>query len=583
MQEWLMGFVRPHKRDGILAVIGAMLSAGLNLVPPALSRLLVNDVLIGRELRWLWPIIGASIGVAILYGIFSFMQAFLSERLGQAVLKRMRDQLYDHLTGLSYSFHDSVQTGQLMSRLTSDVQWVSMFFASFFTQGAQVVFTLVFVIAAIAILDWQLALVFAALMPFLTMLVLRFDHRIRPAFRAIRQQFAVMTTQLQENITGVRVVKAFGQEPREEETFNQTLDVLFDRNMDTTRLQSQFFPLFTLVGGVYGAVVFLFGGWQAIHHIISVGSLVALSSYVVMLVVPLRSIGMVMNLWAQFGAAGQRLWELMQEEVTVKSPPRPHHPAKVAGAIEFSHVYAEYRDATRPALEDISFKAEPGQSIALVGPTGSGKTSIISLIPRLYDTKSGTVLVDGVDVRQWDLVWLRRNIGVVPQETFLFSATVRENIAYGRPEASLAEVKRAAEMAQAAEFIDGMPRGYDTVIGERGVGLSGGQRQRIAIARALLINPPIIILDDATASVDLETEAAIQEATRTLLYGRTAIVVAHRLSSLQAAHEILVIDDGRIVQRGRHQALVSVPGIYHDVYEVQFRDQKQVLAATASA
>ncbi len=582
MQDWLMGFVRPHLRDGILAVIGAVFAAGLNLVPPALSRLLVNNVLIGHQLQWLWPIIGASIGFALLFGLFSFMQAYLSERLGQAVLKRMRDQLYDHLTGLSYSFHDSVQTGQLMSRLTSDVQWVSMFFSSFFTQGTQVLFTLVFVIAAIAILDWQLALVLLGLMPFLTLMVLRFDHRIRPAFRAIRQQFAVMTTQLQENITGVRVVKAFGQEPRESDTFNETLDVLFERNLDTARLQSSFFPLFGLIGGAYGVVVFLFGGWQAIHHIISVGSLVAMSSYVVMMMVPLQSLGFVLNLYAQFGTAGQRLWELMQEEATVVAPAKAHRPQKVSGAIEMHQVSAAYRDAVRPALTDISFKVEPGQSVALVGPTGAGKTSVIALIPRLYDVTSGSVTVDGVDVRQWDPVWLRRHIGVVPQETFLFSATVRENIAYGRPEATFEQVRRAAEMAQAAEFIDDLARGYDTIIGERGIGLSGGQRQRIAIARALLVDPPIIILDDATASVDLETEAAIQEATRRLLYGRTAIVVAHRLSSLQAAHEILVIDDGRIVQRGRHPQLVGAPGIYRDVHDIQSRDQRQVLGGTAS-
>ena len=582
MQDWLMGFVRPHLRDGILAVIGAVFAAGLNLVPPALSRILVNNVLIGHQLQWLWPIIGASLAFAILFGVFAFMQAFLSERLGQAVLKRMRDTLYDHLTGLSYSFHDSVQTGQLMSRLTSDVQWVSMFFSSFFTQGTQVLFTLVFVIAAIAILDWQLALILLGLMPFLTLMVLRFDYRIRPAFTAIRQQFAVMTTQLQENITGVRVVKAFGQEPHEADTFNETLDVLFERNLDTARLQSSFFPLFGLIGGTYGVIVFLFGGWQAIHHIISVGSLVAMSSYVVMMVVPLQSLGSVLNLYAQFGTAGQRLWELMQENAAVVAPPKPHRPQKVAGALEMSQVSSLYRDAVRPALTDISFKVEPGQSLALVGPTGAGKTSVIALIPRLYDVSRGSVTVDGVDVRQWDPVWLRRHIGVVPQETFLFSATVRENIAYGRPEAPFDEVRRAAEMAQAGEFIDDMPRGYDTIIGERGIGLSGGQRQRIAIARALLVDPPIIILDDATASVDLETEAAIQQATRALLYGRTTIVVAHRLSSLQAAHEILVIDGGRIVQRGVHQQLVGVRGIYRDVHDVQFRDQRQVLGGTAS-
>lgn len=582
MREWLVSFTKGYVSNGVLAVICALLFALLNLVPPALSRLLVNNVLLHRNIQWLWPIMGAALVFSVLRGVFSYGQAYLSERMGQGVLQRMREALYRHLTGLPFSYYDQVQTGQLISRLTSDIEWVRMFFSSFFTQAAQVVFTVIFVVIAIAILDWQMAVVLCLLLPVLAAFIRAFDKRIRPAFRSIRAQFAVMTTHLNENIAGVRVVKSFGQEDRESNRFDGTLDDLFERNIDAARLWARFYPLFDLIGGIFGVVVFLYGGWQTIHHEISVGSLVAISGYALMLVQPLRGIGFVLNMLAQAGTAGQRLYELAETRSDLPLPVAPHRPARVSGSVTFDHVYFSYPRTGQVVLHDVDFQLNSGDSLALVGPTGAGKTSIVSLIPRLYDVSQGRVLVDGVDVREWDPVWLRRHIGLVLQETFLFSATVRDNIAFGRPDASEQEVVRAAELAQASEFIDGMPYGYDTIIGERGIGLSGGQRQRIAIARALLIDPPLVIMDDATASVDLETEAAIQLGMKNLLKGRSAIVVAHRLSSLKSASEILVIDGGRVVQRGNHEQLLTRPGLYRQVHEVQYRDQEQVRASTAS-
>jgi ATP-binding cassette subfamily B multidrug efflux pump len=576
MNDWLRNFARPYLRDGVMALAGALLGAVLSLVPPALSQELVNHVLIARQVNWLWPVIGAALGFAVLRGGANYAQGYLSERMGQGVLQQLRESLYGHLSGLSYSYYDNVQTGQLVSRLISDVEWVRMFFSSFFTQGAQVLFTMVFVIIAILVLDLPLGLILLGLMPFLAWFVLSFDRKVRPAFRSIRAQFATMTTQLQESISGVRVVKAFAQESREANQFDDTLVGLFDRNIDAARLWSTFFPLFDLIGGVYGMVVFLFGGWQAIHHIISIGSLVAISGYVILLIQPLRNMGMVLNLLAQAGAAGGRLYDLSQVEPTITAPSQPYRPERVEGRVEFRDVSLTYPSSGIPSLQHISFTIEPGHSLALVGPTGSGKTSIVSLIPRLYDVTEGSVRVDGIDVRDWDPVLLRRHIGLVLQETFLFSATVYDNIAFGRPDATPEEVRRAAESAQAAEFIERLPQGYDTIVGERGLGLSGGQRQRLAIARALLVDPAIVMLDDATASVDLETEALIQQGMKTLLKGRTAIVVAHRLSSLQAADEILVIDRGQVVQRGRHAELVNQPGIYREVHAVQYRDKEQV-------
>jgi ABC-type multidrug transport system fused ATPase/permease subunit len=582
MRDWLMAFARRYQRDGILAVICALLYTVTLQAPPALSGLFVNRVLRGHDIHMLWPIILAGILVAAIAGVFGFGESYLSARMGQGVLNQMWEALYTHFTDLPYSYYDEVQTGQLISRLISDINWVRMFFMNFFSMGTQVAFTIIFATALIFAYDWKLGLILVVLLPLLYLVVHLFDRKVRPAWREVRAQFAVMTTHLNENIAGVRVVKAFGQDERENRRFDASLDALFDRNIDATRLWSTFYPLFDLTGGVFIVVVFLYGGWQTIHGQLSIGALVAISGYVLLLVQPLRQIGMIINTMAQAVAAGQRLYELAEVNSDLPLPANPVRPARVEGTLTFDHVSLTYPSTGQTVLHDIDFHVGSGRSVAMAGPTGAGKTSVVALIPRLYDASQGRVLIDGIDVREWDPVYLRRHIGLVLQETFLFSASVHDNIAFGRPDATREQVMRAAELAQAAEFIEGMPYGYEQLIGERGIGLSGGQRQRIAIARALLVDPAIVILDDATASVDLETEAAIQLGMKNLLKGRTAIVVAHRLSSLKAADEILVIDEGHVVQRGSHDRLVEHAGLYRDVYDIQYRDQEQVRASSAS-
>lgn len=343
--------------------------------------------------------------------------------------------------------------------------------------------------------------------------------------------------------------------------------------MTSTRLWSTYFPLFDLLGGIYGVLVFIYGGYQAIHHTISVGTLVAVAAYALMLVQPLRQLGQVLNLQAQSTAAGHRLYELSQVHPVIEAPANPYRPATVRGDIAFKDVSFRYSDDSHASLDQVSLHVKPGHSLAILGSTGSGKTSLVSLIARFYDVTEGAITIDGIDVRAWDPIHLRHRIGFVLQETFLFSASVRDNIAFGRPEATLEEVIAAAEAAEAHHFISELPYGYDTVVGERGVGLSGGQRQRVAIARALLVNPAVVILDDATASVDQETETSIQEAMAHLLAGRTAVVIAHRLSSLRSADEILVMEHGRVVERGRHGDLLERGGVYREIYEVQYQDQ----------
>lgn len=574
--QWVSGLARPYRQLGIIATIAAIVSTGLLMVPAALTRLLVNNVLIGGHFSRLWDIIGLAVTASVVRGSTTYLQAYLSETMGQSILRDLRTELFAHLTHLSYSYYDGVQSGQLISRLTSDVEWVRMYYSNFFTQGSTVLFTLIFIISSITALDWHLGIILLLLMPGLAYLVHRFNRRVRPAFGAIRAEFAVMTTLLQENASGVRVVKSFGQEPSERQKFDQSLDRLFHRNLDATRLWAKYFPLFDLTAGLYGVIVLLYGGYQTIHGNISVGSLVAISAYAMMMVTPLRELGQVLNLRAQSAAGTFRLFELRQQIPTIVSPCTSVSPRAMIGTIEFDHVSLRYPGMARNALNNISFNIGPGQVLAIVGATGSGKTSIVSLLARLYDVTEGAVRVDGLDVRKWPLQELRRQIAYVPQETFLFSATVRENIAYGRPDASYDEVVEAAIAAQAHDFITALPRQYETLVGERGIGLSGGQRQRLAIARALLLKTPIVVLDDATASVDQETEVNIQAATAQLLAERTTIVIGHRLASLQAADLILVVSDGAIVQKGRHNELLSQPGLYRDLYQIQTQDQREL-------
>ncbi|MCY0878438.1 MAG: ABC transporter ATP-binding protein [Firmicutes bacterium] len=576
-RQWLNEFAKPHKRDGIFAVGAAIGLSALLLVPPALTRILVNQVLIGRDPRLLIPLILAALVFSVLRGAAMYIQTNCSERLGQSVLQKLRESLYAHLASLSFSYYDQVQTGQLISRLTSDVELVRIYYSNFYPLATNVAFQLAFITLAILVLDWRLGVALVALVPALLWLITTFNRRVHPAFHAIRETFAKMTIRLNESVAGVRVVKAFGQESREAETFDHTLDHLFQRNLSATALWAQFFPLFDLLGGIYGMVVFVYGAWQTIHGTLSVGSLVAIASYALMLVNPLRQIGQVLNMSVQATAAAERLYELWLIEPAIQAPAvDPYRPSPVRGHIVFEDVSLTYPTSERPSLQHVSFELLPGRSLAVLGPTGSGKSSLCLLVPRLYDVTAGRVLVDGRDVREWDPVWLRRHIGFVMQETFLFSATVWDNILFGRPDASREEVLAASRAAQADDFIQQLPRGYDTIVGERGVGLSGGQRQRIAIARALLMDPPIVILDDATASVDQETEVLIQQALSRLLAGRTAIVIGHRLSSLKAADEILVLDQGIIRQRGRHETLLQEDGLYREIYRVQFRDQEAV-------
>jgi ATP-binding cassette subfamily B protein len=454
-----------------------------------------------------------------------------------------------------------------------------------FSLRAVIQMTAMLVVIAVVLLrlDWKLALVALSTTPFLAWWGVRFSVTIRPMWLKVQQQFGVMTTVLQENVAGGRVVRAYAQESQESDRFETELESLFDHNMKAANKFAWSYPMTLMLNMLSVAGVVWVGGWMVINGQLSIGTLVAFERYTSMLQEPIRWLGMVVNRMAQAVASGGRIFEILDTKPRITNLPDARPIGDVKGVVEFDHVNFRYSGARGETLHDVSFEALPGQMVALVGPTGSGKSSVVSLIPRFYDPTTGAVKIDGVDIREFTLDSLRANIGTVMQETFLFSMPVAENIAYGRPNATREQVIAAAKAAQAHGFIERMPEGYDTVIGERGVTLSGGQKQRLAIARALLIDPRILILDDSTASVDSDTEHEIQKALRTLMANRTTLVIAQRLTTVRDADQILVFEDGRITQRGRHEELLAEEGFYRELYDLQMRDQEAAQRALADA
>jgi ATP-binding cassette subfamily B protein len=517
------------------------------------------------------------IGAVLLQAIFTFIRTYGTNVLAESVGNDLRDQLYAKFQELPFQFYDRAQTGQLMSRATDDINNIRsmlMFAVRAMVQavGLMVVITVIMLQANI----W-LGLIALSTMPFLLWWAMRFGLSIRPIFLGIQQQFGSMTSVLQENVAGGRVVRSFAQERAESERFEEELEELFQRNMRAARKWAFQYPMSLAVNGLSLAGVVWLGGYLVLTGQVSVGTLVAFERYTAQLNEPVRWMGMVVDRIAKAFASAERIFGTLDTKVAIADSPDSRPLPNMRGKVQFHDVTFRYRGAHEEALHNVSFEAHPGQIVALVGATGSGKSSVISLIPRFYDVASGMVTIDDVDVRKITLSSLRSQIGIVMQETFLFSSTVAENIAYGNPGATREQIEAAAKAARAHDFILRMSDGYDTVIGERGVTLSGGQKQRLAIARALLIDPRILILDDATSSVDSETEHEIQRALRTLMANRTSFVIAQRLGTVRDADMILVFDNGRIVQRGKHDELLTQDGFYRELYDLQLRDQEDAL------
>jgi ABC-type multidrug transport system fused ATPase/permease subunit len=561
----LLGFLKPYKLGVAVSIVLALGSQAAQIALIWVTGDVIDEALIPRDTSKLWTFVWAIVALGVIRAILMAGRRLISGRQALAVEMDLRQGLYSHLVRLSFGFYDRHQTGQLMSRATVDLQTVRFFLGYGLIFFFQHVVTILGVTAVMLFLEWKLALVAIAFTPALIVLAYRYSHVAHPILRDVQQKMADVATVAEENIVGVHVVKAFAQEAQEERKFERASESVFGQSVEANRQRAIYVPLLAFVPMLAQGAILLLGGRMVVHGQLTVGDFFAFNLFVTMLILPLRMLGMWIGQAQRATASGERIFEVLDEEVDIdERPEAPELPAG-PGRIRFEHVVFGY--GGEPVLDGIDLDVEPARTVALIGHTGSGKTTLASLVPRFYDVTDGRVLVDGADVREVKLPSLRREIAIVAQDPFLFSATVRENIAFGAAWASDEDVERAARLAQAHEFIADLPDGYDTVVGERGITLSGGQRQRIAIARALIMNPRILILDDATASVDATTEAKIRLGLREAMRDRTTLIIAHRLSTLALADELVVLDEGRIAARGTHDELLETSSVYREIYE----------------
>ena len=577
----LLGYLRPYPNQVMIAY-GALAATTLfNLFVPQVIKGAIDQGLADANMRALLIAAGIILVIALLRSIASFGQLYYGEWLSHRVGYDLRNDFYQSVQGKSFTFHDRSHTGDLMSRATGDISETERFSG---IGLADLIATILLMIGVVTVMLWEepkLALIALIPIPVLIFTTIRFGNTIRPMFRHIQDQMGILSTRMQESLTGIRVVKAFARETYELEKFDEENEEWFTRRFRVIRAWSDNWPVFNFLITLSIILLLFFGGPLAIDGVITVGTLFAMITYVLMLNGPVQRLGFLVNQVATAGASASRVFTIMDEANEIQEPENPYDIDQIQGDVRFEDVSFAYQSKI-PILNNISFHAAPGRRIALIGPTGSGKSTVTNLIPRFYDVDHGHVLVDGVDVRDWQLRSLRSHIGIVLQDPFLFSQSVAENISYGRPEATDEEIIAAAKAARAHEFILELVEGYNTRVGERGVTLSGGQKQRIAIARALLTNPRILILDDSTSSVDTETEHLIQRALDELMVGRTTFVIAQRLLTLKQADCILVLDKGQIIERGTHEELLELNSLYRQIYDLQLRDQEEFVALQAS-
>lgn len=522
--------------------------------------------------NWLNLLLGAGALVvlfAVLRGLFSYIQTYMNERVGQSIAFDMRNDLFAKIQRLSFSYHDKNQTGQLMVRATDDVEKVRLFLAQGLLMAVQAVVLLVSAIVILFFTNAKLTLVVLPILPLVFVLMMILGRQMQPIFTVVQTRLSALNTTLQENLAGIKVIKAFVREPEQRTRFNRQADDLMEQQIKVSRFFSIMMPSMFLIATLGQVAVQYFGGRQIILGTLTLGEWQKFSMYLMFVLFPMGMLGMIINMMSQAGASAKRVFEILDAKSDVTNKAGAVEMPTVNGSVEFDHVTFRYFGGGEPALDNVTFSAQPGQTIALLGATGSGKSSIINLIPRFYDATSGSVCIDGHDVRDVTLESLRSQIGIVLQDTTLFTGTIRDNIAFGRPDASLDEVMSAAKAAEAHDFITSFPQGYDTPVGERGTTLSGGQKQRIAIARALLLDPRILILDDSTSSVDTVTEYEIQQTLTHLMQGRTSFVIAQRISTVRNADQILVLDKGKLVAQGKHEELMEDSAIYAEIYNSQ--------------
>jgi ABC-type multidrug transport system fused ATPase/permease subunit len=578
----LLGFLRPYKLSLIVSIVLAAGSQGAQIALIWITERVIDRALIPHDRQKLWVFVAAIVALGVARAVLMAARRLISGRQALAVEMDMRQGLYSHLVRLSFGFYDRHQTGQLMSRATVDLQGVRFFLGYGLIFFFQNVLTVLSVTAVLLVFDWKLALIALAVTPLLVVLAYRYSHIAHPTLREVQQKLADVATVAEENIVGVHVVKSFAQEPQESTKFHARSEDVFRQTLRANRQRALYVPFISWVPLLAQGAVLLVGARMVTSGQLTVGAFVAFNLYLGMLVMPLRSLGMWIGQSQRATASGERIFQIMDEPEDIAERPGAAELPPGGGHLRFEDVVFEYLEG-RPVLDGVTLDVPAGRTIALIGQTGSGKTTLTSLVPRFYDVTSGRVTVDGVDVRDVTLTSLRRSIGVISQDPFLFSATVRENITFGASDLDDAEVERIARLAQAHEFVAELPEGYETVIGERGITLSGGQRQRLAIARALAVDPRILILDDATASVDATTEARIRTGLRDAMQNRTTLIIAHRLSTIALADEIVVLDEGRIAARGTHDELLETTPVYRDIYEHGLLERRFADAVEARA
>jgi ATP-binding cassette, subfamily B, multidrug efflux pump len=567
-----LAYLWPYSLIAVGALLSLLLVTAANLYAPQLVRLLIDDGITARS--WNGVVI-ATVGlviVAVARGGFTFLQGYWSEKASQNVAYDLRNLVYSKLATLSFSYHDQHQTGQLMTRLTSDVENVRGFISQGFLQFLSAIMTLVGSAIILFATDWRLALAALATVPAMGVIFGLLFSRLFPRFRHVQERLGDLNTILQESIAGVRVVQAFTAESYELGRYRAGNEALYAESVSVVRLFALGFPFVFFFANLGTLIVVWYGGNRVISGQLSLGTLVAFNTYLAFFLMPIFQLGFISQLMSRAAASAERLFEIVDAQSEVTERPDAFSLPPIQGRVTFDDVHFRYLGAPDEVLRGISFEAAPGQTVAILGATGSGKSTIINLIPRFYDATGGAVRVDGHDIRDVTLDSLRSQIGIVLQETNLVHGTIRDNIAFGSSHATAVEVEQAARAAQAHDFILAQPQGYDTVVGERGVGLSGGQKQRIAIARALLVDPHILIFDDSTSAVDAETEFQIQQALKTLLAGRTAFVIAQRISTVRDADLILVLDQGEIVARGTHHELIETSPLYAEIFGSQLVD-----------
>jgi ATP-binding cassette subfamily B protein len=566
----LWNYVRNYKLYLIVGLIFIIFNVLLSMIPGYLNRRIIDDVITAGKMELLFSFLVAYIIANLLRATVIMVHRYYTESLSQNILRDLKQDLYDHLQKLSFNFFNKNRTGELMSRMTGDMEAVRMLFAEGMFHFVRSIFYIVFVMAVLIPESLKLSLVSLALSPLIGFFAYRLGVRIKPVFRQVRRQYSDLNSTVQENISGIRIVKAFHQQCYEMEKFDEENNDYFTKNYNAAKIWSKYFPIMEFLGGMSTVLLLFYGGRLVIQGEITLGVWMQFNSYLWMLIMPMRMIGHIVNMFSRTSASAERIFNILETEPEIKNKDKAITVERLQGEVEFRNVSLSYDE--EDILKNISFHASPGETVAIMGATGSGKSSLINLIPRYYEATEGEVLIDGVDNRDYDLQNLRSQVSIVMQDVFLFSESIANNISYGQPGLDLEKIKRAASISSAREFIEEMEGGFEEVIGERGMGLSGGQKQRVSLARAIVEESPILILDDATSAVDMETEHQIQQALEGMEQRSTLFLIAHRISSVRNADQILILDHGEIIEQGTHEELINNKGHYYTMFKEQYKE-----------